>query len=299
MSLLKRIGEGVKRFRGSCNPKEFIETGILSFDITYKGLPRKYIKEKYDDEASIGKTTIALQCCKQATNSGLVVLYFSIEHELSKKVWTAHGVDLSCMALCTLGSTTDIINTTSSISPDLLVIDSLASVVPPDESFDSQYRYTQLREFLRELTEVTEKTNSAVLITNQRRSGIYNKTVVGGVSVDHWAYQRLSLRSLEILYRNYIAIGRKIEVSVALRDQPFVKQGIILDILFNTGVDTEADILELGLAKEIVTRKGSLYQLDDTSLGRGKENVSSYLKINGQVLQQLKERILSHESNYS
>jgi recombination protein RecA len=50
--------------------------------------------------------------------------------------------------------------------------------------------------------------------------------------------------------------------------------------MYNEGISTAGDILDLGTQLEIITKRGAFYSYGDVRLGQGRENAKEFLKVN-------------------
>jgi recombination protein RecA len=67
------------------------------------------------------------------------------------------------------------------------------------------------------------------------------------------------------------------------------------DIMFSEGISKTGDIVDLGTAQEVITKRGAFYTYKDTRLGQGRENAKRYLKENPAMAQEL-ERVIRAQS---
>jgi recombination protein RecA len=49
------------------------------------------------------------------------------------------------------------------------------------------------------------------------------------------------------------------------------------DIMFNEGISTVGDILDLGVAEEVVIKRGAFFSYGEMRLGQGRENAKTFL----------------------
>jgi recombination protein RecA len=65
------------------------------------------------------------------------------------------------------------------------------------------------------------------------------------------------------------------------------------DIMYNEGISTSGDILDLAVDLEIVSKRGSFYSYGETRLGQGRENAKSFLEQNPDISTELDTAIRS------
>ena len=64
------------------------------------------------------------------------------------------------------------------------------------------------------------------------------------------------------------------------------------DIFFNEGISKVGELIDLGLAKDIVDRAGAWYSYGGTRIGQGREKAKQYLKENPEAAQEIEVKIL-------
>ncbi len=214
------LDDKIKRFNDKLIQNQSrLNSGLVSLDLITGGISRGRITEVFDTDSSLGKSSLALHYAKWCSLSNLSTTYFDIEQQLTKKVLVRRGINLEQIYTCSTGDSEEICNIVTELQPDLIVVDSLASIVSPDELLNSEFNYSTVRKFLRELSNVSK--DSAVLILNQSRSRIFKTdTTCGGLSTEQWADIRISLKSLGFIFDKYTPVGKTIRVDVEQRNNP-------------------------------------------------------------------------------
>ena len=62
-------------------------------------------------------------------------------------------------------------------------------------------------------------------------------------------------------------------------------------ILYNQGISRESEIIELGVAQDLIEKAGAWYSVDGERIGQGKDNARDYLKENTQLRESLESKI--------
>ena len=62
--------------------------------------------------------------------------------------------------------------------------------------------------------------------------------------------------------------------------------------MFDGGISYEGDLLDLGVACEVVQKSGAWLNYGDIRLGQGRENAKKYLAENKDLCEELKNKIL-------
>ena len=69
------------------------------------------------------------------------------------------------------------------------------------------------------------------------------------------------------------------------------------EIVYNEGISREADIIQLGVENEIISKSGSFYSYGETRLGQGKEAVKQFLKSNDKMAQEIESKVVTIINN--
>jgi len=64
------------------------------------------------------------------------------------------------------------------------------------------------------------------------------------------------------------------------------------DIMFDSGISYEGDLLDLGVGCKVVEKTGTWLNYGDIRLGQGRENAKKYLAENKDLREELKNKIL-------
>ena len=287
---------------------EGIETGSLSLDIALggRGIPRGRVTELYGPESS-GKTTLALHTIACAQRAGGVAAFIDAEHALDTTWAKRLGVDVSSMLVSqpdTGEQALDIVEMlVRSNSVDIIVVDSVAALTPAAEiegEMGDRHIGLQARlmsQAMRKLTSVISKSKTALIFINQIRMKIgvmfgNPETTPGGRALKFYSSIRIDVRRLATIKDGGTAMGSRVRARVVknkiappFRDSEF-------DIMFDSGISYEGDLLDMGLAAEIVQKSGAWLNYGDIRLGQGRENAKKYLIENTDLRDELKDKIL-------
>ena len=160
-----------------------ISTGALSLDLALGigGLPRGRIVEIYGPESS-GKTTVCQHVIANAQKAGGACAFIDTEHALDPSYAKLSGVNTKDLFISQPDCGEDAMNIAetlvSSNSIDVLVIDSVAALVPRAEingDIGDSHVGLQARlmsQSLRKLTSLISKSRTCVIFTNQLREKI-------------------------------------------------------------------------------------------------------------------------------
>ncbi len=273
---------------------EAIPTGSLTLDIALGigGLPRGRIIEIYGAE-SAGKSTLAMSTVAQAQKAGGVCAYVDVEHAMDPIYAKAIGIDIDSLLISQPDSAEQALeiieHLVRSEALDMVVLDSVAALVPASEirgemgEFQVGAQARLMSQALRKLTGIINKTKTACIFINQLREKvgvIYGSPEVtpGGRALKFYSSVRLDMRRKESLKRGKDITGNRVRVRVVKNKVAPPFRQAEMDIIFNEGISTEGDLLELGVEHGILEKRGSFYSYGDTRLGQGREAARVFLK---------------------
>ncbi len=149
---------------------------------------------------------------------------------------------------------------------------------------------------LRKLAGTLNRTDTICIFTNQLREKIgvmfgNPETTPGGRALKFYASVRLDIRRIETLKDGAEAFGNRVRVKVAKNKvAPPFKQAEF-DIIYGSGIPWEGTVLDVGLETKVVQKAGSYFSFGDERLGQGRQNATSFLAENPDLVQQILARI--------
>ena len=191
---------------------------------------------------------------------------------------------------------------------DLVVVDSVAALVPKAElegDMGDSHIGLQARlmsQALRKLTPVISSSNCAVIFINQLREKIgvmfgNPETTPGGRALKFYSSLRIDLRRIETLKNGTEAVGNKVRARIVKNKVAPPFRTAEFEIVYNEGISREADIIQLGVENEIISKSGSFYSYGETRLGQGKEAVKQFLKSNDKMAQEIESKVVTIINN--
>ena len=149
---------------------------------------------------------------------------------------------------------------------------------------------------LRKLAGTLNRTDTICLFTNQLREKIgvmfgNPETTPGGRALKFYSSVRLDIRRIETLKDGAEAFGNRVRVKVVKNKvAPPFKQAEF-DIVYGSGIPWEGTVLDVALEKKVVQKAGSYFSFGDERLGQGRQNATSFLSENPDLVQQILARI--------
>ncbi len=294
--LNKRYGDGVVMKLGDATRMqvEAIPTGSLSLDIALGvgGVPRGRIVEIYGPESS-GKTTVCLHVIAEAQRQGGVCGFVDVEHALDPAYAARIGVDVNSLYVSQPDTGEQALEITEALvrsgALDVVVVDSVAALVPraeiEGEMGDSHVglQARLMSQALRKLTGVVKTSNTCLIFTNQLRQKIgvmfgNPETTSGGMALKFYASVRLDVRRIESIKQGSEVIGNRTRITVKKNKVAPPFKIAEFDIMYNEGISTTGDLLDLGVEYDILTKRGAYYRYNDEMIGQGRESSKEYLR---------------------
>jgi len=286
---------------------EAIPTGSLTLDLALGvgGIPRGRVIEIYGPESS-GKTTLTLHIVASAQKLGGTAAFIDAEHALDPIYAKRLGVNLDDLLVSQPDSGEQALDICDmlvrSASVDLIIIDSVAALVPKSElegDMGDHHVGTQARmmsQAMRKLTAVIGKTKTSVIFINQIRSKIgivYGSPEVttGGNALKFYSSVRLDIRKKEVLKKGNDMYGTHVLVKVVKNKVAPPFRQAEFDIIFNEGISQMGELLDLALQANIVQRTGSWFSYDGSNIGQGKEAAIAFFKENRDISAMIYKKI--------
>jgi recombination protein RecA len=303
---IMRLGEGEK-----IEDIEVVSTGSLGLDIALGvgGLPRGRVVEIYGPESS-GKTTLTLQVIAEMQKQAGVCAFIDAEHALDVQYAQKLGVNLQDLLISQPDTGEQALEIVDALvrsgSVDLIVIDSVAALTPKAElegEMGDSLPGLQARlmsQALRKLTATVKKTNTMIIFINQIRMKIgvmfgNPETTTGGNALKFYASVRLDIRRIGSIKKGDEVVGNETRVKVVKNKvAPPFKQAEF-DIMYGAGISREGEIIDLGVAANVVDKSGAWYSYNGNRIGQGKDNVREYLKEHKELAIEIENRVRENQ----
>jgi recombination protein RecA len=152
---------------------------------------------------------------------------------------------------------------------------------------------------LRKLSGAINQTKTAVVFTNQLRQKIgvmfgNPETTTGGMALKFYASVRLDIRRIQSIKVGSEIIGNRVRVRVVKNKVAPPFKVAEFDVMYNEGISTAGDILDLGTQLEIITKRGAFYSYGDIRLGQGRENAKEFLRQNQDLMDEIDSAVREH-----
>jgi recombination protein RecA len=289
------------------NTEEVISTGSLGLDIALGigGLPRGRIIEIYGPESS-GKTTLALHVIAEAQKAGGTCAFVDAEHALDPAYAKKLGVDIEELLISQPDAGEQALEIADTLvrsgAIDVLVVDSVAALVPRAElegEMGDTHVGLQARlmsQALRKLTGSISKSRCMVIFINQIRMKIgvmfgNPETTTGGNALKFYASIRLDIRRIGAIKDKEQVTGNQTRVKVVKNKMAPPFRVVEFDIMYGEGVSKTGELVDLGVAANIVEKSGAWFSYSGQRIGQGRENAKNFLRENKDVAQKIEQAI--------
>ena len=301
----KQFGKGSVLRLGSraVLPVAAISSGSISVDaaLGVGGFPRGRVVEIFGPESS-GKTTMALQVIAQVHRAGGTAAFIDAEHALDAAYAKNLGVDVDNLIVSQPDYGEQALEIAGALigsgGIDVVVVDSVAALVPKAE-LDGEMGDSHMglharlmSQALRKLTGTVARTNTLLIFINQIREKIgvmfgNPETTTGGRALKFYSSVRVEVRRMAAIKDGEKVVGNRTKVKVVKNKVAAPFREAEVDILYGQGVSREGDLLDLGVAQELVEKSGSWMSYGGQRIGQGRENARTFLLANPEVAERL------------
>jgi recombination protein RecA len=308
-SIERRFGKGsIMPLRSAERVKVVaIPTGSIALDIAtgVGGIPKGKIIEIFGPESS-GKTTLALHVIAEAQKRGGIAVFIDAEHALDPKYAQKIGVDLDNLYISQPDYGEQALEIAESLlrsgAVDVIVIDSVAALVPKDElegEIGEAHVGKQARlmaQALRKLKSLAHNANAAVIFINQLREKIgvmfgNPETTPGGRALKFFADMRLDVRRVGDAKEGDNRVGSRVRVKVVKNKlaPPFKEAEFAM--IYGEGICKLCDLIDTASELGVIKRSGAWYSYGETRLGQGRDQAKKFLQENPELAQEIEKKV--------
>jgi recombination protein RecA len=280
-------------------PVNVIPTGSISIDaaLGVGGLPRGRVIEIYGPESG-GKTTLTLHVIAEAQKLGGQAAFIDAEHALDPSYARKLGVDVDNLLVSQPDNGEQALEIAEALirsnAVDVVVVDSVAALVPRaelegdmgDPQMGLQARL--MSQALRKLTAIVSKSKTSLIFINQIREKIgvmfgNPETTTGGRALKFYSSIRIDIRRIQSIKEGDRVVGSRTRAKVVKNKVAAPFREAEFDIIYGEGVSREGDLLDVGVAKNILEKSGTWISYKGERLGQGRDNARIFLKENTDI----------------
>lgn len=232
--------------------------------------------------------------------------FIDVEHALDPVYARKLGVDVDNLLVSQPDYGEQALEITGALigsgSIDVLVVDSVAALVPKaelDGEMGDSHMGVQARlmsQALRKLTGMVSKSKTCLIFINQIREKIgvmfgNPETTTGGRALKFYSSVRLDIRRIAAIKDGDRVIGNRTRVKVVKNKVASPFREAEFDLIYGEGVSKEGDLLDMGVAHNIVEKSGSWFSYKGERIGQGRENVRQFLRDNQDIRQTIETEL--------
>jgi recombination protein RecA len=288
---------------------DVISTGSLTLDLALGigGLPKGRIVEIYGPESS-GKTTLAIHAIAECQKKGGIAAMIDAEHAFDRFYAESLGVDTDNLLISQPDNGEQALeiaeNLIRSGAIDLLVVDSVAALVPRSEiegeMGDSKMglQARLMSQAMRKLTGTIGRTGCCCVFINQLREKIgvmfgNPETTTGGNALKFYASVRLDIRKsgAAIKDKEGNLVGNHVKVKVVKNKLAPPFREAEFDIVFGRGISKSGEIIDLGADHEVIQKSGAWYSYNGAKIAQGRDAAKQFIDDNPEVGAEIEGKI--------
>ncbi|NNK73202.1 MAG: recombinase RecA [Flavobacteriaceae bacterium] len=309
--LEKQFGKGSVMMMGDQSVVEVdvISTGSLGLDLALgiNGLPRGRVIEIFGPESS-GKTTLAIHAIAECQKAGGLAAFIDAEHAFDRTYAEALGVDTENLLISQPDYGEQALEITENLirsgAIDIVVIDSVAALVPRSEiegeMGDSKMglQARLMSQAMRKLTASIGRTGCCCIFINQLREKIgvmfgNPEVTTGGNALKFYSSVRLDIRKSgpSIKNKEGSVVGNHVKVKVVKNKMAPPFRVAEFDITYGEGISKSGELVDMGVANDVVGKSGSWYSYGGTKIAQGREGAKQFMVDNPEVAAEIESLI--------
>ncbi len=102
---------------------------------------------------------------------------------------------------------------------------------------------------------------------------------------------RLDIRRIGAIKKGEEVIGNETRVKVVKNKVAPPFREALFDILYGEGISRHGEIIELGVAHDIVDKSGAWYAYNGEKIGQGKDNTREFLREHPEIAEEIEAKI--------
>src|ERR1700710_424487 len=141
---------------------------------------------------------------------------------------------------------------------------------------------------MRKLTGIVSKSNTCLIFINKIREKIgvmfgNPETTTGGRALKFYSSIRADIRRIAAIKDGDVGTGNRTKVKIVKNKMAPPFREAEFDIIYGEGISKEGDLIDLGVAQNLVEKSGAWYSYKGERIGQGRENARQFLKDNPEV----------------
>ena len=120
------------------------------------------------------------------------------------------------------------------------------------------------------------------------------ETTAGGNALKFYSSVRLDIRRIGAIKDKDDIVGNQTRVKVVKNKVAPPFRTVEFDIMYGEGISKYGELIDLGVAADIIDKAGAWFSYNDQRIGQGKENAKKYLKDNPDTALEIENKIRSN-----
>jgi recombination protein RecA len=121
------------------------------------------------------------------------------------------------------------------------------------------------------------------------------ETTTGGNALKFYSSVRIDIRRVNALKEGDVNIGNHVRAKVVKNKIAPPFREAEFDILFDSGISYEGDLLDMGVNENVIDKSGAWFNYGNVRLGQGREQARAFLKENPDVAKEIRHKVLARK----
>jgi len=117
------------------------------------------------------------------------------------------------------------------------------------------------------------------------------ETTTGGNALKFYSSVRMDIRRIAALKDGENVIGNRTRVKVVKNKVAPPFRQVEFDIIYGKGISKYGDLLDLGVAHDIIAKSGTWFSYNENRIGQGRENSKRFLSENLEISVEIEDRL--------
>ncbi|MDP9113478.1 MAG: DNA recombination/repair protein RecA, partial [Acidobacteriota bacterium] len=113
------------------------------------------------------------------------------------------------------------------------------------------------------------------------------ETTTGGRALKFYSSIRADIRRIAAIKDGDVVTGNRTKVKIVKNKMAPPFREAEFDIIYGEGISKEGDLIDLGVAQNLVEKSGAWYSYKGERIGQGRENARQFLKDNPEIFKKL------------
>ena len=117
------------------------------------------------------------------------------------------------------------------------------------------------------------------------------ETTTGGNALKFYSSVRMDIRRIAALKDGDNVIGNRTRVKVVKNKVAPPFRQVEFDIIYGKGISKFGDLLDLGVAHDIIAKSGTWFSYNENRIGQGRENSKNFLQEHPDMSAEIESRL--------